>query len=176
MCVSLAGADTSIIFCRYKTCLLSQQKYACHDRTFVGTKRLSQQTRVCRDKKMILVAAPANDICVCALLLLFVLGLIFVLPANLHSPPIASLHFLSSSPSSSFPPILSSPRPGWPFTRFSLLHSLSLEFFLCSFFCLLFIVLFLRSPFLPSLHPSFLPVLVILARTWHPRLGFWPAT
>ena len=65
--VPLAGAATSIIFvaikrfvetnmfvCRDKTRLLSRQKYACHDKTFVATKLcLSQQSRVCHDKSIL---------------------------------------------------------------------------------------------------------------------------
>ena len=65
--VPLAGAATSIIFvaikrfvetnmfvCRDKTRLLSRQKYACHDKTFVATKIcLSQQSRVCHDKSIL---------------------------------------------------------------------------------------------------------------------------
>ena len=70
--------------CRDKTRLLSRQKYACRNKAFVSTKTgLSRQTQVCRDvfvatntclsrhmfcrdkrfvaRKMILVAAPAND-------------------------------------------------------------------------------------------------------------------
>ena len=83
--LSLAGAATSIIFVATK--VLSQQIFVatntvcldkhtfsfplfccCCDETFVRTSiLLSRQTRVCRDKtfvatKMILEAAPANDI------------------------------------------------------------------------------------------------------------------
>ena len=59
-----------IMFVAIKLCnmflatkVLSRQAYFCHDKRHV----LSRQTRVCRDKsfvatKMILVAAPANDI------------------------------------------------------------------------------------------------------------------
>ena len=98
LCLSLAGAATSIIFVnvcrdirvsRNKTRLLSRQKYACRDKRFVGkelclsrqnifvaTKLLSLQNtsfvatkaylskqNFCRDKYVILVAAPASDTC-----------------------------------------------------------------------------------------------------------------
>ena len=86
--VSLAEAATSIIFvllrqthvCRNKTQLLSQQKYACHDKTFVATNIFLLRQNFCCNKltfvttkvlfwqstsfvmtKMILVAAPASD-------------------------------------------------------------------------------------------------------------------
>ena len=50
ICVSdREGADTSILFVATKH-VFRHDKYACHDKTFVGTKRLSQQTPVCRDK------------------------------------------------------------------------------------------------------------------------------
>ena len=74
--LSLAGAATSIIFCRDKTPLLSLQKYAClsrqmfvffRDETFATTSILLSRQKTCLcDKtfvatKMILVAVPAND-------------------------------------------------------------------------------------------------------------------
>ena len=81
--VLFLSRQTRTRVCRDKTRLLSRQKYACHDKTFVATKLcLSRQifvtTKVfCRDKhtfvatKMILVAALANDsktwwdVCIC---------------------------------------------------------------------------------------------------------------
>ena len=68
--VSLAGATTSIIFVAIKSfvatnmclsqqkSLLSRQKYACHDKTFVASKLcLSRQSRVCHDKSILVTTS-----------------------------------------------------------------------------------------------------------------------
>ena len=62
--LSLAGAATSVIFIATNTCLsrqthlLSRQKYACHDKTFVTTNIfLSRQINICRDKHNIVATS-----------------------------------------------------------------------------------------------------------------------
>ena len=58
----LAGVATSIIFVRTNICLSRQNT------SFVATNILSRQTRgkIFVATKMILLAAPANDSCICA--------------------------------------------------------------------------------------------------------------
>ena len=52
--LSLVGAATSIIFVATKVLCLSQQKYACRNKTYVAAKlRLSRQTCVCHNKTFV---------------------------------------------------------------------------------------------------------------------------
>ena len=41
------------LVCRDKRCLLSQQKYACHNKCFVATKVCLSRQMFCRDKKIV---------------------------------------------------------------------------------------------------------------------------
>ena len=60
----IGGSHRKYHFCRDKKCLsqqkslLSRQKYACHDKTFVASKLcLSRQSRVCHDKSILVTTS-----------------------------------------------------------------------------------------------------------------------